>query len=156
MNEKSLRFKELLNAASASQGRKVDVLLELKDEISEARSRNFSFDRIADFLKQVDIQVSRDSVRRFCYEVLKEKPTRKHAKRKKSEDLKTQESVITHASITPDPSVSNAESKQRESQVSKPAPRTVDSGVAHAQQSEAISATRVGPRPGFRMAGDSF
>ena len=86
MNQKKIRFKELISEAYQKKENKEVALLSFKSEISEARSYRFSFRQITDFLKQVDIEVSTDSVRRFCQAHLNEVPRKRNSKKKKLND----------------------------------------------------------------------
>ena len=132
MENRNTRFQALLDAASTQEKSKVGALLELKQEIAQARSRNFSFSRIAEFLKQVQVDVSADSVRRFCHEVLKEKPSRRSAKQKKGSSPSQQEVCTATSELA--------------------APLT----QAQQAQSNQVNPRRVGPHPEFLVARDDL
>jgi len=82
MNEEKIqKFRELIQQSPASRARKRNELLLMKDELKDARSRGFTYDQIASFLKEVGLSISRDTIRSFCIDVLKELPVRKYRKK---------------------------------------------------------------------------
>lgn len=146
MDDRRSRFKELLDAASANERSKADILLEFKEEIAEARLRKFSFVRISEFLKQVGFDVSSDSVRNFCQEFLKEKSTRRRTKRSKDNSLgDASEKVI----------LSDERASLSRSFGGTPEPG-FKKGTSAKQANVTTPADRVGPRPGFRVARDNL
>ena len=142
MDKKKIRFKELITEVYRKEGCKADALLGLKSEIAEARSYHFSFGRIAELLNQVDIPVSTDAVRRFCQKHLKEKPRKRSPNRKNIND-----------SIKP--SLTGAKEKIKQD-LSKYSTETTDSTLQQEQQMRSTVSSRVGPRPGFRIARDNL
>ena len=73
LNEKVLKFKELISSESNKKQKKIDELIPFKNEIKLARSEKMSFDKITDLLGKVEVKTSKDKVRDFCIIHLKEK-----------------------------------------------------------------------------------
>jgi (p)ppGpp synthase/HD superfamily hydrolase len=82
MQDINKKFKQLIEAATTKQSHKFEILFQLKEEIVEARKRKLSFSKLTELLKQVNMDVSTDTVRRFCQEVLKKKPRQKQVRQK--------------------------------------------------------------------------
>ena len=86
LNEKVLKFKELISSESNKKQKKIDELIPFKNEIKLARSEKMSFDKITDLLGKVEVKTSKDKVRDFCIIHLKEK-SRIYKKNKKNSNL---------------------------------------------------------------------
>lgn len=132
--DKIQKFRELIQQSPASRARKRNELLLMKDEIKEARSRGFTYDQIASFLKQVGLSISRDTIRSFCIDVLKELPVRKYQKKR--------------ASKTPFlGSLQKSSGEVPVSPVAMPGKADPNGG---------LKTNRSSLPPGFRVAGDKF
>ncbi len=88
-------------------GGKIQALMAHKKGIAELRSKQASFRTIANLLKQAGVDVSHDTVARFCHEIL-EQPTQRKASSKP-------------ASAPPKPNVVSILKAQRETAVPPPA-----------------------------------
>jgi hypothetical protein len=86
LNEKVLKFKDLISSESNKKQKKIDELIPFKNEIKLARSEKMSFDKITDLLGKVDVKTSKDKVREFCIIHLKEK-SRIYKKNKNNSNL---------------------------------------------------------------------
>ena len=58
-------------------GGKIQALMAHKKGIAELRAKQASFRTIANLLKRAGVDVSHDTVARFCHEVLEQTPRRK-------------------------------------------------------------------------------
>ena len=58
-------------------GGKIQALMAHRKGIAELRGKQASFRTIANLLKQAGVDVSHDTVARFCHEVLEQAPSRK-------------------------------------------------------------------------------
>jgi negative regulator of sigma E activity len=73
-------FNALIQQHSPIYPAKIRELLELRDSIAEARKKGASYEIIRSFLRKTAINVSADTVARFCHHVLSE-PKRRGSKR---------------------------------------------------------------------------
>lgn len=70
-------------------GGKIQVLMAHKKGIAELRSKQASFRTIADLLKRAGVDVSHDTVARFCREILEQTTRRKAQPRPAASPAKT-------------------------------------------------------------------
>ena len=70
-------------------GGKIQVLMAHKKGIAELRSKQASFRTIANLLKRAGVDVSHDTVARFCREILEQAPRRKAQPRPATGPAKT-------------------------------------------------------------------
>lgn len=70
------RFGELAKVYSPKLPRKLKLLLPLKDHIEGLLAKRASYDDIRILLKEANIIVSKNTVYRFCREVIGQKPVR--------------------------------------------------------------------------------
>ena len=70
-------------------GGKIQALMAHKNGIAELRSKQASFRTIATLLKQAGVDVSHDTVARFCREILEQTPRRKAQTRPATSPEKT-------------------------------------------------------------------
>jgi hypothetical protein len=73
------RFKELAGGFQPKLPRKFALLLPFKTQIEELLARQASYDDIRLLLEDVKIVVSKDTVHRFCRQVIGKKPVRQHS-----------------------------------------------------------------------------
>jgi hypothetical protein len=73
------RFKELAGGFQPKLPRKFALLLPFKTQIEELLARRASFDDIRLLLEDVKIVVSKDTVHRFCRQVIGQKPVRQRS-----------------------------------------------------------------------------
>jgi hypothetical protein len=71
------RFKELASGYQPKLPRKFALLLPFKTQIEELLARQASYDDIRLLLEDVKVVVSKDTVHRFCRQVIGQKPVRK-------------------------------------------------------------------------------
>jgi hypothetical protein len=71
------RFKELASGYQPKLPRKFALLLPFKTQIEELLARQASYDDIRLLLEDVKIFVSKDTVHRFCRQVIGQKPVRR-------------------------------------------------------------------------------
>ena len=70
-------------------GGKIQALMAHKKGIAELRSKQASFRTIANLLKRAGVDVSHDTVARFCREILEQTPRRKAPPRPAASPAKT-------------------------------------------------------------------
>ena len=70
-------------------GGKIQALMAHKKGIAELRAKQASFRTIANLLKRAGVDVSHDTVARFCHEVLEQTPRRKAPPRQATGAAKT-------------------------------------------------------------------
>jgi len=70
-------------------GGKIQALMARRKGIAELRGKQASFRTIANLLKQAGVDVSHDTVARFCHEVLEQAPSRKGTLRPANRPTKT-------------------------------------------------------------------
>jgi hypothetical protein len=73
------RFKELAGGFQPKLPRKFALLLPFKTQIEELLARQASYDDIRLLLEDVKIVVSKDTVHRFCRQVIGQKPVRQRS-----------------------------------------------------------------------------
>ena len=74
--EARARFKELANGYQPKLPRKFALLLPFKAQIAGLLARQASYDDIRLLLEDVKVVVSKDTVHRFCRQVIGQKPVR--------------------------------------------------------------------------------
>jgi DNA invertase Pin-like site-specific DNA recombinase len=88
MAEVKEKFLELIKNAKPKQRKKrLEPLAQLLEEVREARKLGFSFKDISDFMVAAGLKNTPHQVRRFCQEVLNEKPRNKRKKTKKTTEV---------------------------------------------------------------------
>lgn len=70
-------FAALIREHEPLHSPKLKTLLELRDSITEARNKGASHETIRSYLHQTGIDVSTDTVARFCHQILGERKGRK-------------------------------------------------------------------------------
>ena len=70
------RFKELANGYKTKLPRKLALLIPCKAQIEELLARQASYDDIRLLLEDANIVVSKDTVHRFCRQVIGQRPVR--------------------------------------------------------------------------------
>ena len=75
-DDSQIRFKELANGYQPKLPRKLALLLPFKPQIEKLLERKASYDDIRLLLEDVKITVSKDTVHRFCRQVIGQKPVR--------------------------------------------------------------------------------
>lgn len=93
-------FGEIADRYPPKLARKLKLLLPLKSHIEGLLAKRASYDDIRTLLKEANIIVSKNTVYRFCRDVIGQPPTRKPAGNKK-ENIK-----VLPASSQPSPSTS--------------------------------------------------
>ena len=74
--DSQIRFKELANGYQPKLPRKLALLLPFKPQIERLLNRKASYDDIRLLLEDVKITVSKDTVHRFCLQVIGQKAVR--------------------------------------------------------------------------------
>jgi hypothetical protein len=74
--DSQVRFKELANGYQPKLPRKLALLLPFKPQIEKLLERKASYDDIRLLLEDVKITVSKDTVHRFCRQVIGQKAVR--------------------------------------------------------------------------------
>jgi len=75
--DSQVRFKELANGYQPKLPRKLALLLPFKNQIEKLLERKASYDDIRLLLEDVKVTVSKDTVHRFCRQVIGQKAVRK-------------------------------------------------------------------------------
>jgi len=75
-DDSQVRFKELANGYEPKLPRKLALLLPFKPQIEKLLERRASYDDIRLLLEDVKITVSKDTVHRFCRQVIGQKAVR--------------------------------------------------------------------------------
>ena len=89
-------------------GSKFQALMPHKKGIAELRGKQASFRTIANLLKRAGVNVSHDTVARFCHEILEQTPRRKAQPRPAASPAKTDVVSILKAqreAVVPPPAV---------------------------------------------------
>jgi hypothetical protein len=81
-------FAALIREHDPLHSPKLKTLLELRDSISEARNKGASHETIRSYLHQTGIDVSTDTVARFCHQILGERKGRKSRRRPTQDNAK--------------------------------------------------------------------
>lgn len=77
LTEQRESFAALVRQHEPLHSPKLQILMELRDSIAEARNKGASHDVIRTYLHRTGIDVSTDTVARFCHQVLGERKGRK-------------------------------------------------------------------------------
>jgi hypothetical protein len=75
-DDSQIRFKELANGYQPKLPRKLALLLPFKPQIEKLLERKASYDDIRLLLEDVKVTVSKDTVHRFCRQVIGQKAVR--------------------------------------------------------------------------------
>ena len=75
-DDSQVRFKELTNGYQPKLPRKLALLLPFKPQIEKLLERKASYDDIRLLLEDVKVTVSKDTVHRFCRQVIGQKAVR--------------------------------------------------------------------------------
>jgi hypothetical protein len=75
-DDSQVRFKELTNGYQPKLPRKLALLLPFKNQIEKLLERKASYDDIRLLLEDVKVTVSKDTVHRFCRQVIGQKAVR--------------------------------------------------------------------------------
>ena len=75
-DDSHIRFRELANGYQSKLPRKLALLLPFKPQIEKLLERKASYDDIRLLLEDVKITVSKDTVHRFCRQVIGQKAVR--------------------------------------------------------------------------------
>ena len=95
-------------------GGKIQALMAHKKGIAELRSKQASFRTIANLLKRAGVDVSHDTVARFCHEILDQTPRRKAPAGQATAPAKTNVVSILRAqreATAPPPAVATVRSR---------------------------------------------
>jgi len=107
------RFATAVRNFTPKESRKFQKLLPFKEGIAELRRKGASYDTVVDILRNMSVPISRDTVVRFCCEVLDLPPRRRSRRRKSGRRRSTQSSpsqpptIKTHDHATKGPRVAD-------------------------------------------------
>ena len=101
-----LSSKRVFDAAVRSFERKLSArfqaLMPYKDGVADLRAKNASFRTIAQLLKQAGVNVSHDTVARFCHAVIEQTQPRQKDRQKSGRAVTEERRTLPHIPLTGD------------------------------------------------------